>query len=203
MSKISYYIVDTETNGLKAGWHEVTEISIVRCSDRTQLTRRIKCSHPERSNDIALEITGKTIPDLLKGETKIDVVKRCNEFFAEDGKDPEHRCMVAHRASFDVSHCHSLWSEANEVFPANHWMDTIKFAQDWSKHIGVLPEEKTKSGNPSFKLASVLKFAGIKAMPGQHNAGSDARNTYLFWKKGMELGINHLPSVKPYRHKLG
>ena len=76
--------------------------------DRTQLTRRIKCSHPERSNEIALEITGKTIPDLLKGDSKSEVVRRCNEFFAEDGKDPESRCMVAHRASFDVAACRAV-----------------------------------------------------------------------------------------------
>ncbi|MHA2426420.1 MAG: 3'-5' exonuclease [Candidatus Hermodarchaeia archaeon] len=194
MSKISYYIVDTETNGLKPGWHEVTEISIVRCSDRTQLTRRIKCEHPERSHEIALEITGKSIPDLLKGGSKLDVVNRCNEFFAEDGKDPEHRCMVAHRASFDKNHCHALWAEVGQEFPANHWMDTIKFAQDWAKYVGKKPE--------NFKLATVLQFAGIKALPGQHNAGADARNTYLLWKKGMDLGINHLPAVKVYRHKL-
>jgi len=194
MSNINYYIIDTETNGLKPGWHEVTEISIVRCSDRTQLTRRIKCKFPERSNEIALEITGKSIQDLLKGDEKIDVVNRCNEFFAEDGGDPESRCMVAHRASFDKNHCHALWGEVGQVFPANHWMDTIRFLRDWSKQIGKKPE--------NFKLATVLKFAGIDALPGQHNAGSDARNTYLLWKKGMDLGINHLPSVKVYRHKI-
>ena len=195
MSNIEYYIIDTETNGLKVNWNEITQISIIRCSDRTQLTRTVKCEYPERSNKIALEITGKTMQDLLLGDEKLDVVNRCNEFFAEDGKNPESRCMVAHNASFDKNHCHSLWTEVNKEFPANHWLDTIRFSRDWSKHIGKKPE--------NFKLATVLRFAGIKALPGEHAADSDARNLYLLWKKGMDLGINHLPAVKVYRHKIG
>jgi len=191
---LSYYIIDTETNGLKPGWHEVTEISIIRCADRHQLTRQVAIKHPERSAEQALAITGKTIPDLLSGDSKADVIKACEEFFAQDGKDPEGRCIIAHRASFDKNFCYAMWEEFNKNFPAINWMDTIKFARIWAEKIGRKPE--------NFKLPTVLKFAGIKPMPGQHNASSDARNTYLLWKKGMDEGVGHLPAIKVYRHSL-
>lgn len=201
---MQYYIVDVETTGLKAGWHEVVEISIIRCDDtREQLTEQIKAEYPERASAVALEITGKTIPDLLQGQDREDVVLFANEWFARDGLTPEHRCMVAHKAMFDKKFCHALWNEVGEVFPAVCWLDTVEFTKMWSKKIGVLPETKTKTGKPSYTLASSLKFAKIKAMPGMHDAGSDARNTYLLWKKGMETGIvDHLPLIKRWEHKL-
>lgn len=199
---LNYYIIDTETTGLKAGYNEVTEISIVRCSDRHQLTKKVLCTFPERASDQALRVTNRKFEDLLQGDAKEDVVSFCNSFFAQDGKTAEHRCMVAHNAKFDKDFCHALWSECGMDFPAVCWMDTIQFAKDWSKTIGVLPETKTKTGKPSYKLASVLKFANIIPMPGAHDAGSDARNTYLVWKKGMDLGIDHLGSIHRYPHSV-
>lgn len=199
---LSYYIIDTETTGLKAGYNEITEISIVRCSDRHQLTKKVLCDYPDRATPMALKVTNRTFEDLLEGDSKDDVIEACNAFFAQDGKTPEHRCMVAHNASFDKRFCHDLWGSRRQSFPAICWMDTIKFAKDWSKKIGVLPEVNPETGNPSFKLASVLKFANITPMPGAHDAGSDARNTYLVWKKGMELGIDHLGAIKRWPHSV-
>ena len=197
---LNYYIIDTETTGLKADFCEVTEISIVRCSDRHQLTRKIKAEFPERASEQALRVTNRTFEDLLEGDAKEDVVSACEAFFAQDGQTAEHRCMVAHNAPFDKSFCHALWSSCGKEFPAICWMDTIKFARDWSVQTGVLPETLTKTGKPSYALASVLKFANIIPMPGAHDAGSDARNTYLIWKKGMDMGIDHLGSIKRYPH---
>ncbi|KKN66639.1 hypothetical protein LCGC14_0469740 [marine sediment metagenome] len=199
---LSYYIIDTETTGLRAGFNEVTEISIVRCSDRHQLTKKIRAEFPERASDIALQVTNRTFEDLLEGDAKEDVVSFCDSFFEQDGKTAEHRCLVAHNAPFDKRFCHALWSSCGKAFPAICWMDTIKFAQDWSKEIGVLPSILTDKGKPSFKLASVLKFANITPMPGAHDAGSDARNTYLIWKKGMDLGIDHLNAIRRYPHAI-
>jgi DNA polymerase III alpha subunit (gram-positive type) len=192
---LNYYIIDTETTGLRAGFQEVTEISIVRCSDRHQLTRKIRAEFPERASEQALQVTNRTFEDLLEGDTKEDVVSSCEAFFAQDGKTAEHRCMVAHNAPFDKRFCHSLWESCGKNFPAVCWMDTIKFAKDWSKQIGILPK--------NFKLGSVLKFANITPMPGAHDAGSDARNTYPVWKKGMDVGIDHLGSIKRYPHTIG
>ena len=61
MSGIHYYVIDTETTGLKSNYHEMTEIGIIRCSDRVQLWRQIKCFYPERASLDALEITKKKL----------------------------------------------------------------------------------------------------------------------------------------------
>lgn len=189
---LNYYVIDTETTGLKAGFNEVTEISIIRCSDRHQLTRKILAEFPERVSPQALAATNRTFEDLLVGESKEKIVEECNAFFMQDGLTPEHRCMVAHNAAFDKRFCHALWESCRSSFVAICWMDTIKFAKDWSKKVGILPE--------NFKLASVLKFANISPLPGAHNAGADARNTYLIWKKGMDLEMDHLNAIRRYPH---
>ena len=193
---LHYYIIDTETTGLKAGYHEITEISIIRCTDRHQLTKKIRASYPDRANAISLEKTNRTMADLLVGDDKMSVIQACNTFFAQDGVSSEDRCIVAHNSAFDKRFCHATWESAGLVFPANNWMDTIKFAKEWAKRVGNEPA--------NYQLATVLKFANIKPMPGAHDAGSDARNTYLFWKKGMDmaqnLGINHLQAIKREPH---
>lgn len=192
---LNYYIVDVETTGLKAGFHEMTEISIVRCSDRNQLTKQIKAEYPERANSIALEKTGRSLVDILEGDSKEEVIKAFNDFLEEDGKTSEHRCMIAHNASFDRRFIHATWSELNQEFPANHWLCTMKFSKNWAKKLGSPPD--------NYQLHTILKFANIDPMPGMHDAGSDARNTYLLWKKGMDNNIDHLSAIKRIPHKLG
>jgi DNA polymerase III epsilon subunit-like protein len=189
-----YYVIDTETTGLEAGYNEVTEISIVRCLDRNQLTKQIRAEFPERASDIALEVTNRTFEDLLEGESKEDAVAACEAFFAQDGKTPEHRCIVAHNAPFDKRFCHALWESCGKSFPAIVWMDTIALVKVWAKKIGQQPK--------NHKLGTVLKFANITAMPGAHDAGSDARNTYLLWKKGMGENIDYLSATRRYPHNV-
>lgn len=192
---LQYYVVDTETTGVDANRNEITEISIIRCSDRHQLTKQVKCLYPERAHPMALEKTGRTLADILVGESKESMIQSCNEFLAEDGKTPEHRCMVAHNAAFDKRFIHATWKITGQEFPANHWLCTMKMAREWSKRIGAKPE--------NFQLHTVLGFHGIKPLPGIHDAGSDTRNAYLFWKKAMDAGVDHLKAIKRMPHKVG
>jgi DNA polymerase III epsilon subunit-like protein len=194
MSEMLYYITDTETNGLKAGWNEVTQISVVRCSDRHQLTRHVKIDHPERTQPQALAATGRVMADILKGEDKLKVIEECEKFWEQDGKTPEHRCLVAHNSSFDKRFCHAMWGSVGKKFPVVCWMDTIKFAKEWAKKIGRAPE--------NYQLKTVLKFAGLVPKGKLHEAGADARNTYMFWKKGMDTKVDHLSSIRRYPHAL-
>lgn len=193
MSNLKYYVIDTETTGIQADFHETIEISIIRCSDRHQLTCQIKADFPERASPKALEVTGKTKEDLFYGDRKEDVVRLCNAFFEQDGATPEHRCIIGHNASFDKRFCHALWAKCDQTFPAVVWMDTVKMSRLWAKMLGKQPK--------SFKLAKALEFANIKAMPGAHDAGSDARNTYLLWKKGMESGVDYLQATRRWPHE--
>jgi DNA polymerase III epsilon subunit-like protein len=193
MSALKYYILDSETTGFKAGWHEMTELSVIRYDDRVQLTRQIKSEYPERANDQSLQITGRTITDIMKGADREDVVHVFNKFFNQDDLTPEHRCIVAHSAPFDKRFCHALWESVGETFPAVHWLDTVKVGKEWALKVGKQPE--------NYKLPTMLKFAEVNPMKGIHNAESDARNLYLLWKKSHDIKLNQVKMIKRYEHK--
>ena len=184
MADIEYYILDLETNGTssKNYWHEITQISIIRCADRVQLNRYIKPEHPERTNPQALEYTGRTMADLEKGDPKRVVVDFCNEFLKKDGKTPEDRCMVGHNIiSFDKRFVHALWDDLGYVFPANLWMDTLPYVKDYAKRAG-LDEKK-------FSLERAVEIVGATPRPGAHNAVIDTQNNYILWDKLKKHGV--------------
>lgn len=191
---MEFYIIDLETNGMRAGFNEVNELSIIRCSDRHQVTKFIKAEYPERSNMESLHFTGKSIQDIIQGESREDVVKFCNAFIEQDGQTPDARCFVGHSVSFDRRFTHALWESVEKLFKADHWLDTMNLAKEWTKKIGIKPE--------NFKLGTVLKFANIKSIPGPHQAEVDARNTYMFWKKAMDNKVNYVTHIKHHPHIL-
>jgi DNA polymerase III alpha subunit (gram-positive type) len=141
---LQYYIIDTETTGLKSDYHEMTEIGIIRCADRVQLWRQIKCVNPERANFDALAITKKTMADLERGYDRDAVVAECNKFFEEDGLTEAHRCIVAHNAPFDRKFLHALWESQGKAFPAHLWLDTMALTREYIKKIGLDVENKAK-----------------------------------------------------------
>lgn len=195
MSGLKYYIIDTETTGLSAGYHEVIEISIIRAEDRNQITKFIKAEFPQRASPEALKITNKTPKDLLKGESKETVIESINSFLAQDNCSPEHRVFVAHNAPFDKRFCHALWASNNQVFPANCWLDTKTLIKETLIKKGIAkPKDLTLKG-------SMLQI-GAKAYEGEHNAVVDSRNCYILWKKAMENNINFLSHIKRSPHIL-
>src|SRR5208282_4032636 len=145
MSGIQYYVIDTETTGLKSGYHEMTEVGIIRVTDRVQLWRQIKCDYPERANFDALAITKKTMADLERGHDKSSVVLECEKFFSEDGLTPAHRCIIAHNAAFDRKFLHALWESCGKEFPAHMWLDTISLTKQFIKNavhsIALVPDD--------------------------------------------------------------
>ncbi|HVI40054.1 MAG TPA: 3'-5' exonuclease [Anaerovoracaceae bacterium] len=191
---LEYYVIDTETTGFSPGWHEMTQISIIRCSDRHQLSKLIKAEYPKRVSPQALEVTNRTMKDLLVGDTRANVVEAVDSFLLSDGLTDEHRCMIAHNAPFDKNFCHALWASVGKKFPAICWLDTKTFAKLWANKLGL---EK-----PKLTLAASMENVGLKPIdPGIHNAISDSRNTYLLWKRGMDEGLDHLACIKRYPHE--
>lgn len=198
MSEISYYLLDTETNGTKSAgyWHEITQISIIRASDRVQLNKYIRIEHPERTNPDALSYTGRTMADLDKGESKKVVVDFCNAFFEEDGKAPEERCIIGHKIiSFDKRFLHALWESLGYTFPANLWLDTHTYVKDYVK--------KHNLGKQKLDLDNALILVGGKPKEGSHNAVIDTQNNYMLWDKLKKEGIAALPHIKRFAHKVG
>jgi len=194
---LSYFVVDLETNGLSSFVHEPTEISIIRCSDKVQLTKMIKVKHPEKSSWDALKITGKTIADLSNGDDLIDTVNLCDKFIKEDGLTPAHRCIIGHNIiSFDKKFLHIMWANANKEFPINLYLDTIALTRAFAKREGI----KTRKFNLQASCEMVI---GIKKYAGSHGSKIDTRNTYLLWKALVEeKNIDYLPFIKNYPHYL-
>jgi DNA polymerase III epsilon subunit-like protein len=190
-----FYIIDTETTGLKADFHEMTEIGIIRCTDRVQLWHQIRCEYPERANFDALAITKKTLADLEKGLSRDEVVQRCEKFFSDDGATPAHRCIVAHNAPFDRKFLHALWGQVGREFPANLWLDTMALTRDFAKKQGIV--------KPKVNLHASCDLVGIKKLSEAHNAKVDSRNTYLLHRSLVEdKKIDYLPFIKTAVHTL-
>lgn len=203
MSGLLFYVIDTETTGLKADFHEMTEVGIIRCTDRVQLWRQMKCEYPERANFDALAITKKTLADLERGHDRQVVVDECEKFFAEDGATPAHRCIVAHNASFDRRFLHALWSQFGKQFPAHLWLDTISLTKQFLKEAdqSQLKIVKTATGKVSTQLHACCDMVGIKKISEAHNAKVDSRNTYLLHRSlTEEKKIDYLPFIKTDIH---
>lgn len=195
MSNIEFYIIDTETNGLRAAFHEITEICCIRVSDRVHLARNIVANHPERSDARALEVTGKTKSDLARGVSQENAISVFEEFISQDGKSPKFRCVIAHQANFDMKFIHALWAQHNKSFPIDMWVDTVPMCRKWVEMQG-LPKQ-------SVKLALASEMLGAKVVQGVHNAVSDTQNLYFVWKKLIESGVDYLDFIKLQPHTIG
>lgn len=198
-----FYIIDTETTGLKADFHECTEIGIIRVTDRMQLWKQIKCEWPERANFDALAITKKTLADLDKGDSRESVVEQCERFFNEDKATPAHRCIVAHNAPFDRKFLHALWGQVGKTFPAHLWLDTMSLTRQFLKESGIEADRKAKGLKKALvNLHAACDWAGIKKLSEAHNAKVDSRNTYLLHRDLVEVKkVDYLPFIKTEVHQ--
>ena len=195
MSGLQFYVIDTETTGLRSGYHEMTEIGIIRCKDRVQLCRNIRCNYPERASFDALSITNKTMEDLENGYDPEQVIKECEKFFSEDGLTPGHRCIVAHNANFDRKFLHALWSTYGKEFPAHLWLDTMSLSKEYARKAGII--------KPRVNLHAACDMVGIKKIAKAHSAKMDSINTYFLHKDLVEnKKIDYLPFIKTATHAL-
>lgn len=207
MAGINFYILDLETNGLRCGYHEVVEFSIIRATDRVQLTRHIKCIYPERSSFDALQATGKTLKDLDIGVSKEEVITEVNGFFAKDGSNPASRCIVGHNVcAFDAKFLKEMWGSIGERFPADLYLDTQTLVKTYIKTRDLTNAkiQRTAAGKVSTKLHASLDLVGAKKITQQaHTAQSDTRNTYVLWKHLIdEHKMDYLPFIKNNPHIL-
>jgi DNA polymerase III epsilon subunit-like protein len=194
MAGIIYYVCDLETNGLawKNNFHEIFELSIIRASDRTQLSRFIKVNKPENSSFDALKITGKTLADLKNGISQKELVADVENFVAEDNLTPEHRCLIGHNIiNFDRKFLWQLWSNHNKLFPFSLYLDTMQLMRKYAKQNQII--------KPKINLHASCELLQIKKVAGQHDAVSDTRNTYLLWEKLIKH-IDHLSCIKRIPH---
>ena len=186
---LNFYILDVETTGLKTGYHEVTQISMIRCSDRFQLNRFIKADFPRRADPRALKVTGRKMADILVGVNKLEAIEACDSFLLEDKQTPEHRCIIGHNVSFDRRFVCDMWAAHDRQFPATCWLDTMSCAKEFmTKTLGL---EKPKKG-----LHDALQNCGLKPRSGAHNAISDTQNTYILHSHLIKQDFDFLPHIK-------
>lgn len=196
---INYYIIDTETTGLSTKMHEVIEVSIVRCSDRMQLTEFIKPDYPERCSYDALRIQNKTAADLQKGNSREYAVSRINKFLEEDNSSPAARCFIAHNAAFDMKFMHSLYEKVNQSLPVNLWICTVSLTKQYIKQNNITINGK----KPKTNLHAACDLLQIKKLSQAHSSKVDSRNTYLLFNNLInDKKIDHLPLIKTAVHTL-
>jgi DNA polymerase III epsilon subunit-like protein len=200
---IYYYILDTETTGLKAGFHEINEISVLRVSDKKQVNGSIAVDFPNRANYQALQIQGKTFNDLKNGEDKYVVLKRIHDFIEEDGSSPEHRCIVAHNYSFDQRFCHMEWESQGMVFPAHLWLCTKAFSKKFIKTKNMENRIAQAQGEQKVKygLNRLMEGFGLPIKDGAHSASVDTYNTSVLFDHLHNGSIEHVSSMKRKPHK--
>lgn len=205
---INYYILDTEETGLKAGWHEINQISVLRVSDNFQKTFYVKVKHPERASPEALAIQKISKSDLYKGEPIEDVINKVNEFFLEDGLGPESRCIVGHNVQFDRRFCHAEWAMAKSKFPADLWLCTKKFYKSYVNKVGqelvIKRQSAAQPGEKKVKYGQDLCLVGAGLTPklGAHSAAMDTQNCYTLWGFLMNENLNHVRVIESHPHKL-
>ena len=193
MSGLQYYIIDTETTGLNSSYHETVEISIIRCTDRVQLTEFIKAEYPERANFDALAVCKKTLTDLEKGNAKETVVSKIDAFLNEDGLTSAHRCFIAHNYTFDKKFIHALYEKVSKNCPVDLWLCTMALTKQYAKQIGLV--------KPKVNLHAACDIVGIKKLSDAHNSKVDSRNTYLLHRSLVEdKKVNYLPFIKTAVH---
>jgi DNA polymerase III epsilon subunit-like protein len=187
-SNLSYFTIDLETTGTRPGFHEITEIAIIRHSDLVQYIWDVKIKYPERADPRALEVTNTTVSKLLsRGKYIEEVIPDVNAFIEEDGITPEQRVMVGHNVSFDKRMAKKAWEMNGFVFPALFFECTLAMSRRYVK-INKL--------NTKCKLEEIIHTLGIKGELGYHSAAVDTRNTFKLRNFLIKNGIDELQFIK-------
>jgi DNA polymerase III epsilon subunit-like protein len=205
---IEYFVLDTETTGLKANWNSVNQISVIHEGTGQQITINIKVKHPERASQEALAVQQITYADLKRGIPSEEAVKKVSEFISSWGATPNHRCTVCHNASFDRKFCHQEWLDANEIYPGNLWLCTKKFAQAYVKKHNLQEKVARAQQNanplkPKFGLNDFLNGIGITPKIGAHSAEVDTQNTLDLFHFLQNSNTEYISLIENIPHEFG
>jgi len=188
---MKYYVLDIETSGLKPGFHEITEISILRCADMVQRVWLLNIKYPKRFSKQALMVTGQDVNDILKRKKYIEnAIPEINGFLEEDGDYADGRVIIAHNGAFDRNQIEHNWDLYGQTFPANYWIDSKEMARKYIKRHLKLGKRQ------SVALSKVLELFKINAEPGAHSAEVDVRNTFRLWKYLEKRGMSNIEFTK-------
>lgn len=189
---IEYYILDIETNGLMTGTHEICEVSVIRFSDRMQITRQVKVDNVQNSSLDALRIIQKTAEDLKKGISKQQLIQDIEGFLLEDNGSPESRCLVGHNIiGFDKKFLWHTWNKYNKFFPVNLYLDTLQMMRTFAK--------TNNMHKPKLTLGASCDLLGVKKTENSHNAKDDTQSCYYLFER-LKHKVDMLSHIKRIPH---
>jgi DNA polymerase III alpha subunit (gram-positive type) len=154
---------------------------------------------PKFQSFVSLEATGRKRHELnaelnYSTHSKLKMIPEVHEFLLKDGLTAEHRCLIAHNASFDRRFMHALWAKVKLILPVNFWLDTMKIARREMK------KEGTK--RPKVTLQATMEKFGVTSLGQAHRAKFDAQNLYQLFKKIKDDGIDYLENIERHEHEV-
>ena len=190
--------IDIETTGLNADKHEIVEFSaIITNSDASKILDTINISiKPELIENIdqtALEVTNKTVDDLLNNEyTMHEAHKIICEKLEEhvDRRDKTDKLQfIAYNSEFDEKFVRKLFTKCEDkYFNALFWNPSICMMKEIAF---MLRNERNKIN--SFKLESICKLLDIEFNKDKaHNSLYDIEKTLEIFKKSLNLDTTKL-----------
>ena len=205
---INYYITDVESTGLKAGFHEINQLSIIRVSDGFQKSWNIAVENPKHASSEALKVQGITRKDLEKGLQISQVVQEASDFIEEDGLNEASRCFIGHNVAFDRRFMQAAWAKEKKKLMVDLWLCTKKFMKAYTKRFGeeqVL--KKQASDNPElvkvkYTQDMCLTGLGIKPKFGAHSAIIDCQNCLTLYQFLMDQGLNYARVIENKPHEV-
>jgi DNA polymerase III alpha subunit (gram-positive type) len=186
-----YFVIDLESDGLKCGYNQITECSILNCQTIEQITWLIRIKDPKRCSKQALYITKKTAEELMsRGRYIEDVLDEISEFILRDVASSDEIVMIAHNASFDRRFIEDAFLSNNKKFPGVYWLCSKEMSSKYTRN--VLGIQKT-----SHALSEMLITAKIKSAETDiHTSCVDVRNTFRLWKKMVSDGMSNSLFIK-------
>jgi len=172
-------VIDTETTGLKYGYHEVIEFAGYIPSTGETLELKLKPRHIERADSIALKINGYNERDWSKAIEPEKGFITINEFLID-------KIIVGHNIFFDYTHLKMSLDNYNiSSKMSRRCVDTYTLAYEHLVPLGL----------ESLSLESICNFLGF-SNKGAHAALIDVFRTYEVYKYLLRVSPQKLLLLK-------
>lgn len=168
IKNIEFVILDIETTGISAQYNKIIEIALIKVKNGKIIDQYHSLFNPERYLPFEItKLTGITESDLEEAPLFYSKIYEINNFILDT-------VLVAHNSNFDISFLKQEFQRAEEIFPDNPIICTLKLSRK------LFPFLQSKS------LSSVAKHLNVKYKK-LHNAYSDASITAKVFLKCISI----------------
>lgn len=172
--------IDTETTGLKPGYHEVVSIAIVPLDEKFNPTGKpfhtfTRPLFPDRMSAKALSMQGVTMAEVLSYPTREEAFEKFKTWYSENVED--YIEPLGHNYGFDRSMLCWWFPESMDTYISHRARDS----QNLAKAINDLT-----GSNDSCALGACAERLGIP-LSKAHDALSDALASAAVYKKYLEM----------------